>query len=106
MSKPELGIKRVCAGCSARFYDLNKNPIVCPTCATVFVVPEPPPPQRPRRVVPTSISVVAPAPVAAEEPVDTADDDAVPLLEEADEDDTTGAEVDGVEAEDDEEDRV
>lgn len=38
MAKPELGIKRQCASCGAKFYDLNKDPIVCPKCSTVFVV--------------------------------------------------------------------
>lgn len=38
MSNPELGTKRECPACSARFYDLKKNPAVCPKCAheTVF----------------------------------------------------------------------
>ncbi|HEY0566649.1 MAG TPA: TIGR02300 family protein [Xanthobacteraceae bacterium] len=36
MVKPELGTKRLCAGCGAKFYDLSKNPIVCPKCETVF----------------------------------------------------------------------
>ena len=36
MVKLELGIKRHCSGCGARFYDLNKNPIVCPKCHTVL----------------------------------------------------------------------
>jgi uncharacterized protein (TIGR02300 family) len=34
--KLELGTKRLCSGCSARFYDLNKDPIVCPKCHTVL----------------------------------------------------------------------
>ena len=38
MTKPELGTKRLCASCSAKFYDLNKDPIVCPKCDTVYVV--------------------------------------------------------------------
>ena len=38
MAKPELGTKRLCANCSAKFYDLNKDPIVCPKCSTVYVV--------------------------------------------------------------------
>ena len=38
MAKPELGTKRLCAGCGAKFYDLNKDPIVCPKCSTVFVI--------------------------------------------------------------------
>ncbi len=30
------GLKRICMSCGARFYDLNKKPIVCPTCAVEF----------------------------------------------------------------------
>ena len=48
MTKPELGTKRLCAGCNAKFYDLLKTPIVCPMCEAVFVVPKPAP-SRPRR---------------------------------------------------------
>ena len=36
MAKPELGTKRLCSGCGAKFYDLSKDPIVCPKCETVF----------------------------------------------------------------------
>ena len=36
MAKAELGLKRVCLGCGARFYDLNKNPATCPSCGKVF----------------------------------------------------------------------
>jgi uncharacterized protein (TIGR02300 family) len=36
VAKPELGTKRLCAHCGARFYDLNHAPIVCPKCGTVF----------------------------------------------------------------------
>ena len=38
MAKPALGTKRICTGCAAKFYDLDRSPIVCPTCETVFVV--------------------------------------------------------------------
>jgi uncharacterized protein (TIGR02300 family) len=38
VAKPELGIKRLCAGCGAKFYDLSKTPIVCPKCSTVYEV--------------------------------------------------------------------
>ncbi|MCX7932423.1 MAG: FYDLN acid domain-containing protein, partial [Rhodovarius sp.] len=30
MAKPELGSKRTCVSCGARFYDLMRNPAVCP----------------------------------------------------------------------------
>ncbi len=38
MAKPEFGTKRLCAHCSVKFYDLNKDPIVCPKCGTVYEV--------------------------------------------------------------------
>jgi uncharacterized protein (TIGR02300 family) len=38
VAKPELGIKRLCASCGAKFYDLSKTPIVCPKCSTVYEV--------------------------------------------------------------------
>ncbi|GAN67674.1 TIGR02300 family protein [Acetobacter orleanensis] len=34
MSQPDLGTKRVCVSCGARFYDLNRSPAVCPKCGT------------------------------------------------------------------------
>jgi uncharacterized protein (TIGR02300 family) len=36
MTKPELGTKRLCAHCGAKFYDLNRAPVACPKCGTVF----------------------------------------------------------------------
>jgi len=38
VAKPELGTKRLCASCGAKFYDLNHDPIVCPKCGTVYEV--------------------------------------------------------------------
>ena len=38
MPKPELGTKRQCQNCGAKFFDLAKDPIVCPKCATVYQV--------------------------------------------------------------------
>ena len=38
MAKPELGTKRLCGNCAAKFYDLGKDPIVCPKCHTVLQV--------------------------------------------------------------------
>ena len=34
MSKPELGLKRVCVACSTKFYDLMRAPAICPKCGT------------------------------------------------------------------------
>jgi len=38
VAKPELGTKRLCASCGVKFYDLSKEPIVCPKCHTVMTV--------------------------------------------------------------------
>ena len=39
MSQKEArGSKRTCHSCSSRFYDLNRDPIVCPVCQTAFVL--------------------------------------------------------------------
>lgn len=45
MAKPELGTKRLCVSCATRFYDLAKQPAVCPKCGTEQPVEQP----RPRR---------------------------------------------------------
>lgn len=39
MAKAELGTKRQCQSCGAKFYDLNKDPIICPTCSVQFIIP-------------------------------------------------------------------
>src|SRR6516225_9794119 len=64
VAKPELGTKRLCASCGAKFYDLNKDPIHCPKCGVVYEVvvarptrPEPPAPAE---------EVAAPEPQAVE----------------------------------------
>jgi uncharacterized protein (TIGR02300 family) len=36
VAKPEWGIRRICQSCSAPFYDLRRDPIVCPKCEAVF----------------------------------------------------------------------
>ncbi len=38
MAKPELGNKRQCQSCSAKFFDLNRDPITCPKCGATFQV--------------------------------------------------------------------
>jgi len=38
VAKPELGTKRLCASCGAKYYDLNHDPITCPKCGAVFEV--------------------------------------------------------------------
>jgi len=62
VAKPELGIKRICGNCGTKFYDLARDPILCPKCGTVYEV----------TAVPTRVTAAkaapAPAAVVAEEP--------------------------------------
>jgi uncharacterized protein (TIGR02300 family) len=76
VAKPELGTKRLCASCGAKFYDLHKDPIVCPKCETVFVPPVAATRARPEQAAP------AVAPAKAEEEVtvpETADAELISL---------------------------
>lgn len=41
MAKPELGLKRVCVACAARFYDMTKSPPICPKCGTEQPIEQP-----------------------------------------------------------------
>jgi uncharacterized protein (TIGR02300 family) len=72
--KTERGTKRTCqsASCGSRFYDLNRDPISCPVCGTVYelmtstavgaVAAE-----KPRRVVAKKPEFAAPVPAVAPE---------------------------------------
>src|SRR5581483_6558839 len=66
VAKPELGTKRICGSCGAKFYDLSKDPIVCPKCGTVFEVVVPVARARPdaRAAVPVAAAAVAAATIA------------------------------------------
>ena len=36
MVKPEWGRKRTCQVCGKKYYDLNKSPMICPSCGAEF----------------------------------------------------------------------
>ena len=36
MNEIELGVKRRCGSCGAKFYDFFKSPIICPNCGIEF----------------------------------------------------------------------
>lgn len=61
MPGPELGKKRTCVNCGARFYDLSRVPILCPKCGFEH---QPDTFQKARRSRPA-----AAAPAAAAKPV-------------------------------------
>jgi uncharacterized protein (TIGR02300 family) len=46
VTKAELGTKRRCNSCETKFFDLNKDPIVCPKCMAVFALAPSPVPVR------------------------------------------------------------
>ena len=39
ISRATRGTKRVCQACEVRFYDLARDPIVCPSCGAQYAVP-------------------------------------------------------------------
>ena len=39
MAKEEWGLKHLCENCETKFYDLQRDPIVCPSCGTRVVRP-------------------------------------------------------------------
>src|SRR5271167_2418808 len=36
VAKPEWGTKRICPSCGARYYDLLREPVICPKCSTPY----------------------------------------------------------------------
>lgn len=67
--KADLGIKRVCPSCGARFYDLQKRPIECPKCQFSF---EPEALYKQRR--PRTPEAVAPAVIERDEEEEEAEE--------------------------------
>jgi uncharacterized protein (TIGR02300 family) len=68
VAKAELGTKRLCGNCGAKFYDLSKDPIVCPKCATVMALATATTRARPEavRAAPAEEEAVAPETADAE----------------------------------------
>jgi uncharacterized protein (TIGR02300 family) len=71
--KADLGTKRACPSCSARFYDLTKRPIECPKCGFSFE-PEALYKQR-RGRQPEPAAGVVPASAADDEEADDENED-------------------------------
>src|SRR5213082_2150873 len=64
VAKPEWGTKRICPSCGTRYYDLLRDPIVCPKCSTPF---DPEALLRARRARPSAPVAKELEPVGAEE---------------------------------------
>ena len=97
VAKAEWGTKRICLNCGARFYDLNRDPIVCPACSTTL---DPVAQSRPRRARPpaklAAVAAVAdPVEAEVEEDVDAESDDEDEAATVADDEEDGDAEEDG-----------
>ena len=117
MPKPELGTKRTCLACGARFYDFGKTAeLACPACGAVFDLEQVARARRPRNPV-RALATAAAKPVDVEteeddidetvdaEEIDEVDDEVDDVDDEVDEADTEVHEPDvPVEDEEDEED--
>ncbi|PZW47061.1 uncharacterized protein (TIGR02300 family) [Humitalea rosea] len=90
MAKPDLGLKRTCVACAAKFYDMGKTPAVCPKCGTEQPAEQPRARRAPLPVDPKLAKRAAAAPAEGDDaevedaPEDEALDDAEEL-EDADE---------------------
>ena len=40
MASLDRGTKRQCLHCGTKFYDLNRDPVLCPSCGKVFLLTE------------------------------------------------------------------
>ncbi len=82
MAKPELGTKRVCVSCAARFFDLTRQPAVCPKCDTEQPAEQP----RVRRPIGNVMEEKRRAKVAPTPGLEDADVEVEVAEDEADED--------------------
>ena len=73
--KADLGTKRACPSCNARFYDLTKRPIECPKCGFSYEPEALFKQRRSRAVEPASAGVVNAANTDDEEEDDEDEDD-------------------------------
>lgn len=73
MSKSDLGVKRDCPSCGARFYDLNKEPAHCPKCDHEFIPEALLKPRKPRREDEPEAAEAPAAKPVAEVPLDAAE---------------------------------
>jgi uncharacterized protein (TIGR02300 family) len=103
VAKAEWGLKRTCLSCGARFYDLQREPIVCPACGAAVDGAGPSKPRRSRAAAVPARAAAVPAAAEVEVVVanDEVADDDIDLETEADEDEAVEKEVADDEAEED-----
>jgi len=104
MAKPEWGVKRACPHCTVRFYDLARDPIVCPNCNEEIDLEALLKPKRGKQAAETETEAKAAAATATEDAV-VVDDDIEALVVD-DEDDDVGTFTDDALLEDDDDDNA
>jgi uncharacterized protein (TIGR02300 family) len=82
LAKAEWGSKRVCPSCATRYYDMKKNPPVCPSCGTVF---DPESMVKSRRGRGATKAAVAPVPDEVELPAAEGEESDEAVIEDAEE---------------------
>ena len=98
MAKPEWGAKRICPSCGTRYYDLQREPVICPKCSTPF---DPEAFLRARRARPQAPIEKELEPVGAEE-VDVDTDIEAEEIEAVEEEDEADVALEESEEEDEE----
>ncbi len=102
VANPKWGTKRICQGCQTKFYDLQKSPIVCPSCGAEF---------DPEALLKSRRGRSAPKPEAAPKPkkakaAPVGDDDEESEAEDDEDFDIDDAEADAAVGDDDDEDFI
>ena len=88
MRNPAFGTKYTCAACAARFYDLNRSPVVCFKCGARQSPPKPRMYRPLRAASDRGAFSRRPMPVLAEEKLDAADELVVEEADAPDDEDT------------------
>lgn len=103
MAKPEWGRKVTCASCGNKFYDMKREPAVCPACGTEN---DPLQAFRPKRgAAPKPVAQADPKPKKAEVPAEDDEEDLDAVLpEDVDDDDVGDDAIDEDDSLDDDED--
>ncbi|KAA5604904.1 TIGR02300 family protein [Roseospira marina] len=91
MAKPEWGSKRTCGSCGARFYDMRRQPIICPKCEAVY---EEEAPTRTRRARPAPVEKKPKAAPVPDESLESVDETELDDTDLGDHDDTSDDERD------------
>jgi len=90
VSKAKLGNKHTCKNCETRFFDMNKNPAVCPKCGEELKLIQAARTKLPVADAPAPAKVESPASTPDEAITDESDDSDQPDIDDDfDEDDLT-----------------